>query len=262
MADGEPDLRKQNLRLERDLRRLEKNMKRLEDLQLVQDRVQRALQNDLDAARARAKELLLNILPGEVVQRLDAGERRIADHYDSVTILFSDFVGFTPIAERLTSAELVGALDLVFSTFDRLSQESGVEKIKTVGDSYMAVAGLGDRPADHADRAGRLALSMRTAMVEMTPELPAAFAMRVGVHSGPVTAGVIGTHKFSYDVWGDAVNTASRMESSGEPGRIQVSADTAALLGAAYRLEARGPVEVKGKGEMETFWLVGGPTAP
>jgi adenylate cyclase len=253
MDDEARALEKENRRLARDLSRMERNMKRLEELQEVHDRVQRALQADLDAARARARELLLNILPAGVVARLDAGETAIADHHEAVSIVFSDLVGFTAVAGTLASDELVAALNLLFSEFDALAQRIAIEKIKTIGDSYMAVAGLGDGAADHAVRAAEFGIGMIEALDRLRPHMPAALEIRVGIHTGPVVAGVIGTHKFAYDVWGDTVNVASRMESTGIPGRVQVSEATARLLEGKFPLVPRGETAVKGKGTMSTY---------
>ena len=253
MPDEHESLEKENRRLARDLSRLKRNMRRLEELQGVHDRVQRALQADLDAERARSHELLLNILPTEVVVRLDAGEPTIADHYDAVSVVFSDLVGFTAVARSLASSELVAALNLLFSAFDALTQQLGIEKIKTIGDSYMAVAGLGEDTSDHATTAAEFGFGMIETLERLQPDLPAEFAIRVGVHTGPIVAGVIGTHKFAYDVWGDTVNVASRMESSGIPGAVHVSPATARLLEGIYRLVPRGETPVKGAGTMATY---------
>jgi class 3 adenylate cyclase len=253
MTDEHGSLEKENRRLARDLSRLERNMGRLEELQDVHDRVQRALQADLDAERARTRELLLNILPAEVVARLDAGEATIADHHDAVSIVFSDLVGFTAVARTLASDELVAALNLLFSAFDALAQQIGIEKIKTIGDSYMAVAGLGEDASDHAIRAAEFGLGMIETLERLQPDLPAPFAIRVGIHTGPIVAGVIGTHKFAYDLWGDTVNVASRMESTGIAGAVHVSPATAVLLEGTFCLTPRGETPVKGAGRMATY---------
>jgi class 3 adenylate cyclase len=203
----------------------------------------------------RSERLLLNILPAPIAERLKASEESIADHADAVTVLFSDIVGFTPLSASKTPRALVELLNRIFSEFDALAEAHGLEKIKTIGDAYMAVAGLPNPQADHAARAARMALAMRDAIARVASETGEKLAVRIGLHSVPVVAGVIGRKKFSYDLWGDTVNTASRMESHGVPGAVHCSEDTAKLLEGAFVLQARGPVDVKGKGEMHTFLL-------
>jgi class 3 adenylate cyclase len=212
----------------------------------------------LGEERARAERLLLNILPAPIAERLKTSEESIAEHSDAVTVLFADIVGFTPLSARKTPRDLVELLNRIFSEFDALADRHGLEKIKTIGDAYMAVAGLPDPCPDHAARAARMALAMREAIARVSAETGEKLALRIGLHSGPVVAGVIGRKKFSYDMWGDTVNTASRMESHGLPDAIHCSEDTAALLRGAFRLEARGAMEIKGKGEMHTFLLADG----
>lgn len=209
----------------------------------------------LDEERARAERLLLNILPESIAKRLKASEQSIAEHADGVTVLFADIVGFTPLSARKTPHELVALLNRIFTGFDALAAAHGLEKIKTVGDAYMAVAGLPQPAGDHAARAARMALAMHECVARLAGETGEALALRIGLHSGPVVAGVIGSRKFAYDLWGDTVNTASRMESHGLPGETHCTRATAALLQAPFRVDARGPVEIKGKGEMQTFWL-------
>ena len=210
----------------------------------------------LDEERGRAERLLLNILPQPIAERLKLSHDVIAEHSDQVTVLFADIVGFTPLSEAKTPHDLVQLLNRVFSAFDRLADAHGLEKIKTIGDAYMAVAGLPAAQPDHALRAARMALAMHTSIAQVAAETGEPLVLRIGLHSGPVVAGVIGSRKFAYDLWGDTVNTASRMESHGLPGNIHCSEDTAALLQGQYRLEARGAVEIKGKGEMNTFLLL------
>lgn len=202
-----------------------------------------------------SEKLLLNILPASVADRLKGGEIEIADSYDQVTILFSDVVGFTKLASRMPASELVHHLNLLFSEFDRLAIDSGIEKIKTIGDAYMAVAGLPEPRPDHAYATANLALAMIDAVDRLSSTTGLPLRLRIGAHSGPVTAGVIGKHKFAYDVWGDAVNTAARMESYGVPGRVHVSADTRALIQDGFELEARDSIDVKGKGRMNTYLI-------
>ncbi|MGC9502813.1 adenylate/guanylate cyclase domain-containing protein [Baaleninema sp.] len=205
----------------------------------------------------RAENLLLNILPETIVDRLKHDRSAIAESFDEVSILFADIVGFTPLSAQLTPIELVDLLNLMFSTFDRLAERFGLEKIKTIGDAYMVASGLPLPRPDHAEAIADMALEMQAAVKRFHDEGGHTFQIRVGVNTGVVVAGVIGTKKFIYDLWGDAVNVASRMESSGEPGRIQLTQATYELLKDNYIFEKRGTVTVKGKGEMSTYWLKG-----
>jgi adenylate cyclase len=216
---------------------------------------EREMVEALRAEKERSEHLLLNILPRAIVTRLNDGEAVIADHLPDVTILFADLVGFTQIASRLPAAELVRLLNGLFSEFDRLAIEHGVEKIKTVGDNYMLAGGLPDPRADHACAVASMAMAMLAALERTNRGLAVPLQMRIGIHSGEVVAGVIGTHKFVYDVWGDAVNVASRMESHGLPNRIMISAATHDRVRGRFRAQPHGMVEVKGKGPMETFLL-------
>ena len=172
-------------------------------------------------------------------------------------MLFADLSGFTEYSGQVDARQLVGLLDEIFSTFDRLAAALGVEKIKTIGDAYMAVAGVPVPREDHADAVALMALGMLDAFRDLVRARGVALELRIGIHSGPVVAGVIGRHKFSYDLWGDTVNTASRMESHGEPSRIHVSPATRALLGDRFRCADRGEISVKGKGPMHTAFLLG-----
>src|SRR5215212_1760633 len=211
----------------------------------------------LQAEQAKSEALLMNVLPSSIAERLREATDTIADQFDSASILFADVVGFTPLAERLPPAEMVGILDHLFSRFDALVERHSLEKIKTIGDCYMAAAGVPDPRADHARTAALLALDMRET-VATSPELgDSGVELRIGINSGPVVAGVIGTKRFTYDLWGDAVNTASRMESHGTPGEIQITRATYELLRDEFDCRHRGTIEVKGKGEMETWYLVG-----
>jgi adenylate cyclase len=207
--------------------------------------------------KERSEQLLLNILPKEIVTRLNSGETMIADKLSNVTILFADLVAFTKLSSRLSAGDLVRLLNGLFSEFDRLALDLGVEKIKTVGDAYMVAGGLPEPRADHAHAVADMALAMIETVERMNCELPMPLQMRIGIHSGDVVAGVIGTHKFVYDIWGDAVNIASRMESHGMPNRIQVSAATRRHLHERFTLQPHGSVDIKGKGPMETYFLLG-----
>jgi len=213
------------------------------------------LHRQLETERQRAERLLLNIMPRSVADRLKAGEE-IADSYREASVLFADLVGFTSLASHVPPNELLPMLDGIFSAFDELADQHGLEKIKTIGDAYMVVAGVPEPVPDHAQVLAAMGLDMVRAIEVEAERRGVNLQVRVGIHTGPVVAGVIGKRKFSYDLWGDTVNVASRMESSGVPGRVQVSEATVAKLGAHFVLEERGPVAVKGKGEMRAWLLV------
>ena len=211
-----------------------------------------------DAAQERVEALLLNILPDEVAERLQRDPSTIADHFDQVSILFADVVDFTPMASRLDPREVVGLLDRLFTSFDELVDRYDVEKIKTIGDCYMVAAGVPRHRADHAQALADLALEMRECARTCLPESSTYdLRLRIGISSGPVVAGVIGRRRFLYDLWGDTVNMASRMESHGTPDTIQITRSTWELLTGDFVTESRGLIEVKGKGEVETWILVG-----
>ena len=210
----------------------------------------------LDKERERSERLLLNILPAPIAERLKASGDSIAEHSGGVTVLFADIVGFTPLSASKTPQALVELLNRIFSEFDTLADAHGLEKIKTIGDAYMAVAGLPDPWPDHATRAARMALAMLDVTARIAAETGEKLALRIGLHSGPVVAGVIGRRKFTYDLWGDTVNTASRMESHGVPGAVHCTEAAASLLQGEFQLQARGAMEIKGKGEMHTFLLL------
>jgi adenylate cyclase len=218
---------------------------------------EREMVEALRIEKERSETLLLNILPKGIVTRLNRGETVIADQRSNVTILFADLIAFTKLSSRLSAGDLVRLLNGLFSEFDRLALDLGVEKIKTVGDAYMAAGGLPEPRADHAHAVADMALAMIETVERMNCDLPVPLQMRIGIHSGDVVAGVIGTHKFVYDIWGDAVNIASRMESHGVANRIQVSAATHRHIHERFRLEPHGTVDIKGKGPMETFILLG-----
>jgi len=216
---------------------------------------EQAYMRQLKAEREKSDRLLLNILPAPIAARLKQSQGIIAEQFDDVTVLFADIVDFTLLSARVTPTELVGLLNEIFSLFDELAERHGLEKIKTIGDAYMVVGGLPMPRQDHAEAVADMALDMRQAIARLHDECEDRFTIRIGMHSGPVVAGVIGTSKFAYDLWGDTVNTASRMESHGIPGHIQVSATTYRRLRKQYHFTARGPLCVKGKGEMKTYLL-------
>jgi adenylate cyclase len=211
---------------------------------------------DLDREKRKSEALLLNILPLSIANRMRTGEVAIADSITEATILFCDLVGFTALSGQLSAEQTVDFLGQIFTAFDRLASEAGVEKIKTIGDAYMAAAGIPEPQADHAFRIASLAPRMLRAVRDVAKATDLNLQARIGIHSGPIIAGVIGTHKFVYDVWGDSVNTASRMESHSVTGRIHVSDATRRALDGRFRFEPRGPIQVKGKGLMETFFLL------
>lgn len=201
--------------------------------------------------------LLLNILPGPIAARLKLQESIIADSFDEVTVLFADIVNFTELSADIPAAELVKLLNEIFSAFDELADRHGLEKIKTIGDAYMVVGGLPLPRSDHAEAIAQMALDMQQAICRFQTKDGKPFSIRIGINSGSVVAGVIGIKKFSYDLWGDAVNTASRMESQGIPGCIQVTETTYKLLRDKYVFEERGLIQVKGKGDMMAYLLIG-----
>jgi adenylate cyclase len=210
----------------------------------------------LRAEKERSEALLRNILPDPIVLRLNEGEKVIADRFEAVSILFADIVGFTPAAAMMSPANLVGMLDRTFSAFDDLALHLGVEKIKTIGDSYMAAAGLPLPCEDYLERMAEFALGMLGALDRLNSAYGTSFRIRIGMHSGPVIAGIIGRHKFIYDVWGDTVNMASRLESHGVANRIQVSETVRTALAGSYDFEQQGTVTLKGRGEAVTYFLV------
>jgi adenylate cyclase len=206
---------------------------------------------------ARSERLLRNILPGPIAERLKTSPATIADAFDDVSVAFTDLVGFTPLAASMSPTRLVGVLDDVFRQFDATAERHGLEKIKTIGDCYMVVGGLPEPRPDHAAQAARAALAFVEALRETASRTGVELACRTGLHAGAVVAGVIGTREFSYDLWGDTVNLASRMESHGAPGRIHCSTAMRERLGERFRFEPRGTIEIKGKGATETWWLLG-----
>jgi adenylate cyclase len=211
-----------------------------------------------DSAQARVEILLLNVLPAEIAQRLQSDPNSIADHFDDASILFADVVDFTPLSSRLDAREMVRLLDRLFTSFDELVDRYEVEKIKTIGDCYMVAAGVPTQRPDHAHALARVALEMRECAKNcLVDGADHDLRLRIGISSGPVVAGVIGRRRFLYDLWGDTVNMASRMESHGTPDTIQITRTTFALLQDDFVIEPIGLVDVKGKGPVETWRLVG-----
>jgi adenylate cyclase len=209
----------------------------------------------LDQEQQRSNKLLLNILPAAIAERLKDNDMRIADHYDSVTVMFADLVNFTQISANMPPAQLIELLSQVFLRFDQLAEKYQVEKIKTIGDAYMVISGAPVLCHDHAERIANMALEMQEALREVSVKTGTALKMRIGINSGPVVAGVIGSAKFSYDLWGDTVNMASRMEETSMADVIQVTSATQKILQNQYQFTSRAGVEVKGVGVMDTFIL-------
>jgi class 3 adenylate cyclase/HAMP domain-containing protein len=217
---------------------------------------------ELTEEKQTSERLLLNVLPGPIAERLKTGENLIVDRFDAVSVLFADIVGFTTLSQRTSPEALVTMLNELFSTFDRLAEQHGLEKIKTIGDAYMVVAGIPNPLPDHAAAITRMALDMIASVEAYGRRASPELTIRVGIHTGSVVAGVIGTKKFIYDLWGDTVNTASRMESHGVPGRVHVTEATRRLLGDRFELEKLPPMEVKGKGTMQTYLVIRQNDAP
>jgi adenylate cyclase len=211
----------------------------------------------LAAERSRSERLLLNVLPASIAARLRERQEVIAEAYGAATVIFADVVNSTPLTVELAPEQVVALLDEHVATFDALADEHGVEKIRTIGDNWMGVAGVPQPRADHAAAAARLALGMLAYVAARRRKGLRCLEFRIGINSGPVVGGVIGRRKFVFDIWGDPVNTAARMESHGEPGRIQVTDATYRLLADRFVCEPRGTIDVKGKGPVQTWWLIG-----
>src|SRR5436189_1779394 len=219
----------------------------------------RALENEylgkIENEKRHSENLLRNILPAEIVTRLRNGESNIADHFDDATVIFADVVGFGKITARMKAYEIVACLNQLFSEFDRLAEDVGVEKIKTIGDNYMAVSGVPTPRSSHARMAANFALDMIAATGRLQSRLPVPFPIRVGLHSGPVMAGVIGTRKFAYDVWGDTVNIAARIEGASQPNRVLASAATVKGLGSDYGFDGPHKIDNKDERVLEAFFV-------
>jgi len=212
-------------------------------------------EDEIAMAKAKSEELLLNILPEPIADRLKNSKEPIADYFDNATILFADIVNFTKLSETMSPAKLVDLLDKVFAEFDAVADRLGLAKIKTIGDAYMVAGGIPESRPDHTEAVADMALAVMNIMQK--DKRFDNLNLRIGIHSGPIVAGVIGRRKFIYDLWGDSVNTASRMESHGVEGRIQVTEDVYVKLNGNYMFEDRGIVTIKGKGDMQTYFLTG-----
>ncbi|NET74129.1 MAG: response regulator [Sphaerospermopsis sp. SIO1G2] len=211
----------------------------------------------LEIERVKSEQLLQNIFPDEIAERLKMGEQTIADDFESVTVLFSDIVSFTQLSSEIPPIELVRLLNEIFTEFDQLAEEYGLEKIKTIGDGYMVVGGIPRGRANHAEAIARMALAMQERIQKFESPRGGSFKLRIGISSGPVVAGVIGRYKFAYDLWGDTVNVAKRMEEKSLNGEIHISEETYKLLNGSFHIEKRDMQEIKGKGAMQTYFLRG-----
>jgi adenylate cyclase len=211
----------------------------------------------LHIEKKRSEQLLLSILPKPIIEQLKQGQHNIADSFAEATVLFADIVDFTRLSAHHSPQEVVSLLNQIFSAFDRFAEQHGVEKIKTIGDAYMVVGGLPTPRLDHAEAIAQMAIDMLDAISQFRTQTGESLDMRIGINTGPVVAGVIGTNKFIYDLWGDTVNIASRMESTGIAGRIQVTPATYNLLRDKYLFEERGVIPIKGKGDVMTYILKG-----
>ncbi|ASC70990.1 family 3 Adenylate cyclase [Halomicronema hongdechloris C2206] len=245
LADLQRVLRRQAHTLQEQNQRLQREIREREQMEKA-----------LRLEKYKSEQLLLNILPKAIVEQLKQLKGSLAERFDDVTILFADIVDFTPLAAQISPLELVNWLNGIFSEFDRLAGQLQLEKIKTIGDAYMVVGGLPVPRDDHAEAVMEMAIAMQEATQRFSRQDNRAMQLRIGINTGPVVAGVIGIQKFSYDLWGDAVNIASRMEAQGEPGMIQVTEATYRRLRSHYRFEPMGQVLVKGRGYMTTFRYV------
>jgi adenylate cyclase len=235
-----------------------KALEQLESIQTHYSHLVDSLMADLEREKARSEDLLRNVLPERIIERLNEGEQVIADRFDDVAVVFGDLVGFTAVSASLDPSVVVGTLNELYGRFDGLCADLGVEKIKTIGDAYMAVSGVPEADDGHLEAAVLLALGMQRSLREVNAATGNRWRMRVGVHAGPAVAGIIGTRKYAYDVWGDTVNTASRLQTTAEPDTVQITRDLADRLGPRFASRVRGVVELRGKGPVETCYLVDG----
>jgi len=220
-------------------------------------RTRQALLDRLSEERQRSDKLLLNVLPRSIAERLRNGEKTIVDFHADSTVLFCDVVGYTVYASQASAADLINRLNELFQVFDRLAKRYGLEKIKTIGDAYMLAGGIPEPMSDHAAAVADIAVAMLRSTSQLATKYAEPWQLRIGVHSGPAVAGIIGQNKFSYDLWGETVNIASRMESTGISGKIQITDATRERLAGAFLTEPREPITIKGVGEMTTYFLKG-----
>lgn len=255
---NQPDaslVERENRTLRKKLARVEGRVETLEQFQESNASLMRGLLAELKDEKAESERLLLNILPEPIAERLKTEPGVIADHFESVSVLFADIVGFTPLSASMSAEEMVEWLNDVYSDVDLMVQEHQVEKIRTIGDGYMVAAGVPFPRDDHAAALVGLAIDMQARFSELPPVHGQQVSFRIGINSGPVVGGVIGTYKFQYDIWGDTVNTAARMESHGAPGRIHISQQTYDLIKNEFECEPRGAMDIKGKGQMDTWFV-------
>ncbi len=249
------ELEREHRTLQKRYDRLQRKLSSMEVLQQQNSHVLQALMQDLESERLESERLLLNILPDSIARRLKEIQGPISDEYQNATIMFADIVGFTKLSQQLEANQIVSWLNETYSKFDELTNQFNVEKIRTIGDNYMVAAGVPVPREDHAVVIAELALQMRDYIQALPLIGGQRVNFRIGINSGAVIGGVIGTHKFQYDIWGDAVNLASRMESHGEPGRIQISDTTYQLIKDYFVCEPRGQVKVKGHADL-TCWFI------
>ncbi len=249
------ELEREHRTLQKRYDRLQRKLSSMEVLQQQNSHVLQALMQDLESERLESERLLLNILPDSIAHRLKEIQGPISDEYQNATIMFADIVGFTKLSQQLEANQIVSWLNETYSKFDELTNQFNVEKIRTIGDNYMVAAGVPVPREDHAVVIAELALQMRDYIQALPLIGGQRVNFRIGINSGAVIGGVIGTHKFQYDIWGDAVNLASRMESHGEPGRIQISDTTYQLIKDYFVCEPRGQVKVKGHADL-TCWFI------
>lgn len=260
LMNAQKELEAQNALLDAQSKEIEQANAELQhkntQLQETLDKIE-MINEILESERKKAESLLLNILPEEIAYRLKSGEEVIADKFDNVTVLFADIVGFTELSSKVNATTIVKILNTLFSKFDALLETHQVEKIKTIGDCYMVAAGIPVANPRHAELIAAMAFDMQQILQDYVRANDYSISMRIGLHTGPIVAGIIGTKKFVYDLWGDTVNTASRMESSGLPGKIHCSEAVYELLKHLYDFEERGEIAVKGKGTMKTYFFIG-----
>lgn len=260
LTDANEEISRQMEMLNEQAREIEMSNTALQEKSLELEAEKRTLakaNEALEQEQTKTDTLLHNVLPVSIANRLKSGEQHIANHYDTVTVLFADIVGFTTLSASRPAVEIVQILNRIFSAFDIFSEHYHLEKIKTIGDAYMIVGGLPEYRADHCEAVAQMALEMLSTIELLEQSMGVSLQLRIGIHTGSVVAGVIGQKKFAYDLWGDTVNTASRMESRGEPGKIHCTTEVYEALHEKFTFESRGEIEIKGKGFMQTWFLIG-----